>query len=319
MDSENPTSADIATDTPVAGPGARLRAAREAMRVDLPHIAAETRIPLRHLQSIEDDQFENLPSRAYAIGFSRSFAKAVGLDPADITDGVRAELGDGSMRRTTPASSMEPGDPARVPSSGLAWAAAAAVLILAIGAFAFYRTYFGAGTDSGSLLAPETAPTVAAPVAAAPLAAPAGSGPVVLTATQDGVWVRLFEEGGERLTERTLARGESIEVPMTARDPRINTGRPDALTVTIGGQSVALLSDRPVTIAGAQVSAAALLARATTAPVAGAAPLVTQTVPARAPTRRQPATRPLSAPTTAPSSVAPAPASAAETAAAPGR
>ena len=316
MDSENPTSADIAPETPVAGPGARLRAAREAMRVDLPHIAAETRIPLRHLQSIEDDQFENLPSRAYAIGFSRSFAKAVGLDPAEITDGVRAELADGSMRRTTPTSSMEPGDPARLPSSGLAWAAAAAVLILAIGAFAFYRTYFGAGTEPGSPLAPEPAATMAAPAAAAPspAPAPAASGPVVLTATQDGIWVRLFEEGGERLTELTLARGESIEVPATARDPRINTGRPDALTVTIGGQPVAPLADRPQTISGVQVSAAALLARATTPPVAGASPLAAETVPARAPTRRRSVTRPLTAPAAEPAPAASAPSPVAETA-----
>lgn len=320
MDSENPNSADIAPETPIAGPGARLRAAREAMRVELPHIAAETRIPLRHLQSIEDNQFEDLPSRAYAIGFSRSFAKAVGLDPAEITDLVRAELSDGSMRRTTPMSSMEPGDPARLPSSGLTWAAAAAVLILAIGAFAFYRTYFGAGAEPGSPLAPEPAATVAAPVAAAPSPATAlaASGPVVLTATQDGIWVRLFEESGERLTERTLARGESIQVPVTARDPRINTGRPDALTVTIGGRSVASLSDRPQTVSGAQVSAAALLARATT-PVAAEAttPLAAETVPARAPNRRQTTTRPSSAAAPAPAASATSPV--AETATTPGQ
>lgn len=319
MDSENPNSADIAPETPIAGPGARLRAAREAMRVELPHIAAETRIPLRHLQSIEDNQFEDLPSRAYAIGFSRSYAKAVGLDPAEITDLVRAELSDGTMRRTTPTSSMEPGDPARLPSSGLTWAAAAAVLILAIGAFAFYRTYFGAGAEPP--LASEPAATVAAPVAAAslPVSALAASGPVVLTATRDGIWVRLFEEGGARLTERTLARGESIEVPTTARDPRINTGRPDALTVTIGGRSVAPLSDRPQTVSGAQVSAAALLARATT-PAAAAAttPLAVETVPARLPTRRPATTRPVSAPAAEPGPAASAPPPGSETATTPG-
>ena len=321
MDSENPNSADIAPEMPVTGPGARLRAARDAMRVDLPHIAAETRIPLRHLQSIEDNQFEDLPSRAYAIGFSRSFAKAVGLDPAEITDLVRAELSDGSMRRTTPTSSMEPGDPARLPSLGLTWAAAAAVLILAIGAFAFYRTYFGAGAEPGLPLASEPAATVAAPVEAAPspAIALAASGPVVLTATQDGIWVRLFEDGGERLAERTLARGESIEVPTTARDPRINTGRPDALTVTIGGQPVAPLSDRPQTVSGAQVSAAALLARATT-PAAAAAPtpLAGETVPARRPNRPPATTRPLSAPAAEPGTAASAPSSVSETATTPG-
>ena len=158
MDSENHTSASNAPELPLHGPGATLRAAREALRLDLSQVAAETRIPLRHLEAIEDDNFEALPSRAYAIGFSRTFAKAVGLDPAVITDAVRAELADGSMRRSVPSSDMEPGDPARLPSSGLAWAAAAAVLVLAIGAFAFFNTYFAAGTEPGSLLSPNLRP-----------------------------------------------------------------------------------------------------------------------------------------------------------------
>lgn len=291
MDSETSPGADKVPDMPAAGPGEALRAAREAMRLDLPHIAAETRIPLRHLQAIEAGQFEDLPSRTYAIGFSRTYAKAVGLDPAEITDAVRAELANGSMRRTVPTSGMEPGDPARLPSSGLAWAAAAAVLILAVGAFAFYRSYFGAGAEPGSLLPPEPAATASAPLAAAPVPGAAiPGGPVVLTATQDGIWVRLYEEGGERLTERTLARGETLEVPPSARDPRINTGRPDALDITIGGQPVARLADTPLTIAGAPVSAAALLARgASGTPSAAATPQVTETVPVRRSARPRPA------------------------------
>ena len=73
---------------------------------------------------------------------------------------------------------------------------------------------------------------------------------MVLTALEDGVWVRLYEEGGERLLERTLKQGEAVTVPAAATDPRINTGRPDALSVTVGGQAVAKISDRPETISG---------------------------------------------------------------------
>ncbi len=294
MNSENETGADSASDTPVAGAGAQLRAAREALRLDLAHISAETRIPARHLQAIEDGNFEALPSRAYAIGFSRTYAKAVGLDPAVITDVVRAELADGSMRRAMPASSMEPGDPARLPSAGLAWAGALAALVLAVGAFAFYNSYFGAGTEPGSLLTPEAeTPAVAQP---SPLPTPATTtgGEVVLTALEDGVWLRLYEEGGERLIERTLKQGETVLVPAEATDPRINTGRPDALAITVGGRTVAKLSDQPTTLAGAPVSAAALLARGTAEPAPDAAPDVALATPASNATR--PAPRRSSAP-----------------------
>lgn len=294
MDSEEHSSADTALQSGLAGPGASLRAARTAQGYDLAHIAAETRIPLRHLEAIEADNFESLPSRAYAIGFSRTFAKAVGLDAAEITDAVRAELADGSMRRTVPSSTMEPGDPARLPSTGLAWAAAAAVLVLAIGIFAFYNSYFAAGTEPGSLLTPAPA-TSASPAVPAPVAAAVPSGPVLLTALEDGVWVRLYEEGGVRLTERTLQSGETLEVPVTATDPRINTGRPDALAVTIGGQPVAKLSDRPQTISGMAVSASALAARTAPAVASTATPLVQNGASVPRSERRPAAMRPAAA------------------------
>jgi hypothetical protein len=325
MDSEEFSSAPDAPQPVISGPGATLRAAREARRLELAHIAAETRIPVRHLEAIETDSFENLPSRTYAIGFARTYAKAVGLDDAVIAEAVRAELSDGSMRRTVPADAMEPGDPARLPSAGLAWAAAGAVLILAVGIFAFASNYFGAGTGPGSLLTPEPAATVAAKPAAPAAAAPAPSGPVVLTALEDGIWVRLYEEGGERLTERTLKLGETIEVPVAAKDPRINTGRPDALSVTIGGQPVAKLSETPVTISGVPVSAAALAARGTATPAptpaATAASAASAPRPAR---RRQPAPSsasnpPAEAGESAATAPANAPAPAAEPAAPAGR
>lgn len=308
MDSEELSRASEAPPAADSGPGATLRAAREDQRLELSQIAAETRIPLRHLEAIEGDNFESLPSRAYAIGFARTYAKVLGLNDAQIVDAVRAELADGSMRRTVPAGGMEPGDPARLPSKGLAWAAAGAVLILAIGIFAFARSYFGAGTGPDSLLVPEPAPTIAAAKPAAP-AAPAASGPVVLTALEDGIWVRLYEEGGERLTERTLKLGETLEVPVTAKDPRINTGRPDALSVTVGGQPVSKLSDKAETISGLPVSAAALAARGTATPAGTPTPVAVASGAAPAPRpARQRAATPSPAPTAGGEGAAPAPA-----------
>lgn len=326
MDSEDNTGADDAPEADGTSAGAQLRAAREAMRLDLAHVAAETRIPLRHLEAIEAGDFESLPSRTYAIGFSRTFARAVGLDEAVITEAVRAELADGTMRRSEAGTVMEPGEPAKLPSPGLAWAGAFAALLLAVGAIAFFNAYFGAGTQPGSLLradaARSAATTAAAPSATVPAPVPDTGGEVVLTATDDGVWLRLYEASGERLVERTLQQGETLAVPAAAADPRINTGRPDALAITIGGKSVARLSDRAVTMANAPVSAAALLARAepappppTSAPAAAASPTTSAT--SRPVTLRSANTETRSvqrAATSVPESAAPAPAPAAQTA-----
>ena len=246
-----------------------LRAAREAKRLDLEHISAETRIPLRHLESIEAGRFDALPSRTYALGFSRTYARQVGLDEDEIADLVRAEMAETDYYPSSASGGMEPGDPAKLPSAGLAWFGAFAALLLAVGAIAFFSTRFGAGAGPESLLVDEdtvegTADGVSADAGSSNASAgpaPDPSGQVVLTAVED-VWVRISEEDGERLFEGTMASGDTFEVPKTASEPRINTGRPDLIEVTIDGKPVPKLADEPAQLGNEPVSAAALLARA---------------------------------------------------------
>ena len=63
--------------------GERLRGAREAAGLSLEDIATSTRIPTRHLESLETSDFSRLPAPTYTIGFAKSYAAAVGLDRAD--------------------------------------------------------------------------------------------------------------------------------------------------------------------------------------------------------------------------------------------
>ena len=271
MDSEQDSMVEDATDLMESGSasaGDRLRAAREARRLDLSHIAAETRIPVRHLEAIEAGAFDSLPSRAYSIGFARTYARAVGLDEKAITEAVREELSDGYGRASAMAGGMEPGDPAKLPSAGLAWFGGFAALVLAIGVITFFSSYFSAGVQLPSLIAEEDAESAVpdeqpAPAVAARQAAPLdANGKVVFTATGEGAWVRFFEEGGERLYEGVMEEGDTFEVPADAQDPRLNTGRPNIFKITIDGREVPPISEEMVPIGDAPVSAAALLARA---------------------------------------------------------
>jgi len=269
--------------------GVMLRAARISRGRELSHIAAETRIPIRHLEAIEAGDFASLPSRTYAIGFARTYARALDLDDAEITDAVRAELADGEGRRSAMGGGMEPGDPAKLPSAGLAWFGAFAALVLAVGMIAFFNSRFGAGTTPAPLVNEAAQPAASAPAASAEGSAPAtpaGGGEVVFTALADGVWARFYEEGGERLLEKQLAKGERFVLPADASDPRINTGRPDLLAITVGGTSVPKLAETPVTIGGEPVSAAALLAR--NAVPAQAGPAAASDAPARGTPARRP-------------------------------
>ena len=165
---------------------------------------------------------------------------------------------------------MEPGDPGKLPSAGLAWAGAFGAIILAVGVYAFYSVYFGAGTGPASLLAGTDEAEEAAQLAeasddsatTAAAAAPSPEGQVILTATGEGAWVRFFEDGGEVLFEGVMEGGDTYEVPADAQDPRLNTGRPNLFAVTIDGQEVPPIAEEMVPVGDAPVSAEALLARA---------------------------------------------------------
>lgn len=263
---QNADAIETGTGGTPSGPGGRLRAAREGAGLSLDQVAAETRISLRHLELIEANEFSELPGRTYAVGFSRNYARAVGLDGEEVAEQVRGYLGERNYHAEAVPSSFEPGDPARVPSRGLAWFALIAAIILAAGIFAFYQRNYSPGAELASLL-PEDEPEAAsdgpdssgggAPAAAAP----DPSGAVVFTALEDNTWVKFYDASGAQLMQKEMALGESYTVPADADGPQIWTGRPFALRITIGGREVPKLSEVDEVVRDVPVTAEALLAR----------------------------------------------------------
>ena len=64
--------------------GAYLRRERELRHVSLEELVQITRVPLKMLQRIEEDRFDELPGEVFARGFLRSYARALGLDCEDV-------------------------------------------------------------------------------------------------------------------------------------------------------------------------------------------------------------------------------------------
>lgn len=251
-------------ELPLESVGARLLRAREAAGFSRSQIAGMTRIPERHLTAIEGNDFAALPAKTYAIGFSRTYAKALGLDQNEIAEAVREELA--NQEPTEPRrgiQTFEPGDPARVPSGKLVWLAVFGVLAVLAAGFFLARSMFSPGMSLPSIVAEETAAPAVTETPGAPVAQP--SGPVVFTATQPSVWVKFTDAAGNQLFQKELAQGETYTVPADQADVRIDTARPDALMITIGGQPVAKLSETQQLVKNVPVTAAALLARGTTA------------------------------------------------------
>lgn len=218
----------------VSGPpiGERLRQAREEKGLSLDEVANQTRIPVRHLQHIEAGDWDALPAITYSIGFVRSYGNAVGLDGPALGSELRQQLG--SARRTgTVSEYYEPADPARVPPRWLA-ITAAVVAVLLIGGYLLFRS----GVDDGAET--QTAEQKAQPFQPASRPAPAAAQPanlagqpVVLTALGP-VWLRISEPGGRVIIERTLAAGETYQVPQGLARPTLRVGAPESLRITVG-------------------------------------------------------------------------------------
>lgn len=242
--------------------GTKLRTAREAEGLSLNEIANRTRIPIRHLEAIEASDYSALPGSTYTVGFTKSYAKALGLDETAIAAEMREELAQGGYQGVVArAPAYEPTDPARVPSRWLAWSAAGLAIAL-VAAYFLWRSYALSPVAEG-----ETPKAVAeAPIKdqAKPTAAssidPAGE--VVITA-REAAWVKIYDAENKRLYENEMKPGDRYTVPADANNPMIVTGRPQVLEVTIGGKPVPSLGTGERSIADVGVSAVALLARKT--------------------------------------------------------
>ena len=283
------------TMTTTASVGEQLLAAREAAGITLEDIAAQTRIPTRHLQSIENSDWDALPAPTYTMGFAKSYATAVGLDRNLIADQLRAEMG--GMRATiTQSEVFEPVDPARVMPRGLVIAAVAAAALIVI-----FLLWNQSRTVNGPDDVPAEVASIDNVVTAAPAApATAANGPVVITANEQ-VWIQV-QDGSATLKEGLLNAGQSYEVPATARTPVLTTGKPEAIRISVGTADAPPVGPAATKVSNVSLLGPDLLRGPAAAPPAAAVPAAT------APAAAAPAPRPRrrAAPAPAPAAAAPA-------------
>ncbi len=215
--------------------GERLRAAREAQGLTLDAIAAQTRIPTRHLAALEAGEWATLPAPTYSIGFAKNYAAVVGLDRAEIADQLRSEMG-GTRPVSIQPEVFQPADPKRSMPKWLIIGAVIAVLVVLV-VLNFLRS-----RD----LSPTPAPAPQTELAPAPSAAPSAvpavqppptSGPVAITAIGAPVWIKVHD-GDKTLKMGDLAAGERFDLPVTATAPMLDAGRPEGLKITVGGREV---------------------------------------------------------------------------------
>lgn len=221
---------DESVEESVPTVGEQLRTAREKLGVTLEDVAAQTRIPQRHLESIETAEWDNLPAPTYTIGFAKSYAGAVGLDRNEIGDQLREEMG-GHRFASSQAEVIEAADPARTMPKWLVLSTVVAVVVIIIVMTVLNRR---ALEQPAAVASNAPAPVAAAappPPQQAPAPAPA-EGPVVLSAIAPA-WIQVTDQG-KTLFMGELQPGQTYSVPPTATAPLLKAGKPEALKVTVG-------------------------------------------------------------------------------------
>jgi len=259
--------------------GQRLRAAREAKGLSIEDVASSTRIPTRHLQTLEDSEWDKMPAATYSIGFAKNYATAVGLDRAEIADQLRAEMGSELPAHFTTATTepLEPVDGNRSMPKGIVFGALIALaVVISLFTWLSNRELRGDDGATDAVIGDNAPVAVSAP--------PAVQGPVVITA-DEAAWVDV-RDGATILKQGELAAGQSFEVPATAAAPVLTTAKPEALRISVGTGDAPAVGPAGVRVANVSLLGPDLLRGPAGAPIASS-PAPTGTAPAPAVTNAQ--------------------------------
>jgi cytoskeletal protein RodZ len=141
----------------------KLKAEREKKGVTLEQIASDTRISLRHLKSIEEGRYDDLPGGLYNRAFLRKYCEFIHLDPDEILERYEQETAPSSGRHSKAGSKVRKGALAFKISPVFMWSLM--LLISATGIFMgrkwiaeIFSPYFSHSSSSGDQYQSLTAP-----------------------------------------------------------------------------------------------------------------------------------------------------------------
>jgi Helix-turn-helix domain len=213
--------------------GSDLHRARTRREIELPEVEAATRIRVRFLRAIEDEDWDALPGGVYTRGFIRTYAAYLGLDGERLAEDFRREVeGDAGPRPGEGMFGIQRGrevDRGRpVPRPG--WIALAGVA--AVAAIAIFALPDGEG--GGTATGPASSGTGAAPKpkpAASP--APEDQGLSMQLTAEAEVWACVLAASGRHLVDgRILAPGGEA-----------GPFRSDSFTLSFGNGEVTMTID----------------------------------------------------------------------------
>lgn len=201
------------------GVGTFLHQARNRRQIELAEVEAATRIRLRYLSAIENEEWDVLPGGVYTRGFIRTYASFLGLDGERLVEDYRASVErwhrpPGEQARGADPSVASGGGPGRfrLPLVVLVVLAVIAVAVVAVVAIPDGGGGKGGGPPNSSS---QRQTQGAKRTATEPKAPPPASKPGVsvrLTASAE-VWVCVLNAKGKALVDGQILEAGAEEGP----------------------------------------------------------------------------------------------------------
>lgn len=234
----------------MAGEGQMLRAAREQKQWSLPFTEDTTKIRVRYIQALEEEDYGILPGTTYVKGYLRTYAKHLGLN----SDEIIKLYNDSEVPETIRVLETPDHIPLKKGPSWVRPLVAGVMAVLAIGLVV--------GIAEWSHRTPENPSNSAYSPAALPSAPPhtdtvapktntqeatQSTPPSVVAATQDGLTAQLVftqpcwivvQADGQPMFQGTFAAGTRKEVKGTSKIELVTVGNAGGVTVTLNGKAL---------------------------------------------------------------------------------
>ena len=237
----------------MAGEGQMLRTARENKQWSLTDTEEVTKIRVRYIQALEEENYGILPGSTYAKGYLRTYAKQLGLNSDEIIALYSTSMK--SKDSIAPPVLKTLQVPAKPRSLWVRLAFIGGVVVLMMVVFTIKNLYF----TGNEIVDPPFAstPLISAPKSGAaktppsvPVTPPQTTPPDVIATTQDGLTAKLvftqpcwieIRIDGQASFQATYAAGTTKEIKGTDKIELVSIGNAGGLTITLNGIELPIL------------------------------------------------------------------------------
>jgi Helix-turn-helix domain len=233
--------------------GSDLRRARERREISLGEVETATRIRVRYLRAIEEEDWEELPGGVYSRGFIRTYAGYLGLDGERLAADFSAEVegappGRGPAPELAPvAASTATGSPGGRRSVGyLRWLAIPMVLAVAAAAIFLIPGDGGKRRSGGHAGGAGQAKPARGAASRGPVPEPKPSGVEVRLTAEAEVWVCLVDGKGTPLVEGQVLEAGAEEGPFRSGSFSFSLGNGEVTMLIDGKQAEIAQTSGPI-------------------------------------------------------------------------